>query len=341
MRGSSAISSLAKLASGLIGLTMLTAAAPARAESEHTTLAMPAVTLLFLGEYIAEDLHLWQQQDLDVKVIFIAGIGAMNSVISSSSDFAFASGASVDRAAAHGQKLLTIATLNNQAGQYVVIRKDIADANHFDPSAPLAERAKILKGHTFAMGGVNTIADAYLRVVAKAGGITSDQMTIAAMQPNDFLAAFARGAIDGFSFGPPWPQQVVMNGTGVIVANGAIGEPANISPLSSAILVTRPQFCAEHHSICAKMGHAMLAAVDVIYERPQDALAVLKKRFGTLDEAVLAASLDAVKAMTPRRPITTAQELVNSDRVNIEAGIMKPEDKLASYDELFDNQFIK
>ena len=331
-----------KLLSGLFGLAGLAAiAAPARAEMEHTTLAMPAVTILFLAEYVAEDMQLWPQEDLDVKIVFIAGVGAMNSVISGSSDFSFSSGASIDRAAAHGQKLLTVATLNDQVGQYVVIRKDIADAAHFDATAPLSIRAKILKGHTFAMGGVNSIADAYLRVVAMAGGITADEMTITPMQPDEFLAAYARKTIDGFSFGPPWPQQTIAEGTSVIVANGAAGEPKEISPFASAILVTRPQFCVDHHSICAKMGHSMVEAVNIIETRPEDALAVLKKRFATMDPSVLAASFAAVKTMTPVPPVTSARMLANSDLVNVEAEIIKPEDKLASYDGLFDNQFVQ
>lgn len=313
----------------------------ASAASEQTSLAMPAVTILFLAEYIAEDMHLWQQQDLEVKIISITGIGAMNSVISGSSDFSFSSGASIDRAAAHGQRLLTIATLNNQAGQYVVIRKAVADAAHFDPQAPLAERAKILKGHSFAIGGVNSISDAYLRVVAKAGELKPEDLIVAAMQPNEFLAAFARAAIDGFSFGPPWPQQVLGDGTGTVVADGAIGEPAGTSPLSSAILVTRPDFCSSNLSICTKMGHGIRQAVNIIRDRPQDALAVLERRFPTIDAKVLAASYDAVKSMTPNPPITTTQELVNSDLVNIEAGINKPEDRLPSYDGLFDNRFVQ
>src|ERR1700679_4151922 len=92
-----------------VGLAWLAAAAgPARAEMEHTTLIMPAITIGFLAEYIAADMHFWAQRDIDVKTAFIAGIGSMNAVISGSADFSFSSGASITRAAAHGQRLVTI-----------------------------------------------------------------------------------------------------------------------------------------------------------------------------------------------------------------------------------------
>ncbi len=334
---------LVKLGTSVAAIVALAAlgGAPARAEAEHTSLAMPALTILFLAQYIAEDMQLWQQEDLDVKILNIAGIGAMNAVISGSADFSFSSGASLTRAMAHGQRLLAIASLNNQPGQFVVLRKDVADAGRFDPQAPLSVRAQLMKGGIFAMDGFNSVADAYLRVVAKAGGVSPDQMTETTMAPADFLAAFGRHAISGFSFGPPWPQQVVHQGMGVILSDGSVGEPSGISPLSSAVLVTRPQFCVDHRTICEKMGHAMLQAVDIIYDRPQDARAVLKKRFGNLDDAVLAASYEAVKKMTPRPPITTAEGLANGDNLNVAAGINQPTDKLASYDELLDNQFVK
>ena len=53
-------------------------AGAAHAEMEHTTLAIPGVNVLFLAQYIASDLHLWEKQDLDVKVLAITGIGSMN-----------------------------------------------------------------------------------------------------------------------------------------------------------------------------------------------------------------------------------------------------------------------
>jgi NitT/TauT family transport system substrate-binding protein len=332
--------SLVRLAAA--GLASLVAAAgPARAEMEHATIAMPAVAIAFLAEYIAEDMHLWEKRDVTVKTAFIAGIGSMNAVISGSSDFSFSSGASITRAAAHGQKLVTIASLNNTPGEYVVLRKDLAEAGHFDAKAPLAERARLLKGRRFAIGGVATISDAYLKVVAKEGGLGPADLIVAPMQPPDMLSALARNAVDGFSLGPPWPQTVVARGLGVIVADGVHGEPRQYLPFSSAILVTRPQFCLEHRSICVKMGKGIVDAVNFVYEHREESIALLQKRFATLDPAVLAASFDAVKVMLPRPPVTTVAGLVNADKMNEDAGLMRGEDELSSYDSLFDNQFVQ
>jgi NitT/TauT family transport system substrate-binding protein len=333
---------MGKLLFAIAALAAVTAASsPVRAAREQTSLAIPAYVVLFLAEYVAEDQHLWEQQELEVKVQFIAGVGAMNAVIAGSTDFSMSSGGSLTRAAAHGQTLLAIANMGNQNGQYIVLRKDIADAAHFDPKAPLAERAKLLKGRTIGIDAVQSVVHSIVRVVAKAGGIDPESVIVAPMQPADTLSAFARHAIDGFSAGPPWPQQVVTDGSAVIVSDGAKGEPKEFSPIGSVMVVTRLQFCVEHRSICVKMGHAMKLAADFIHDHPQESLAILQKRYDKVDPAVLKASYEAVREMTPQPPVPEVAQLANAEGMNIAAGFMKPEDKLKSYDALFSAEFAR
>jgi sulfonate transport system substrate-binding protein len=323
------------------GLAALAAAAPARAAAEHTSLAIPAYVVLFLAEYVAEDQHLYEQQGLDVKVQFIAGVGAMNAVIAGSTDFSMSSGGSLTRAAAHGQSLLAIANMGNQNGQYIVLRKDEAEAAHFDPNAPLAERAKILKGKTIGIDAMQSVVHSIVRVVARAGGLDPDSVTVTPMQPADTLSAFARHAIDGFTAGPPWPQQVVTNGTAVVVSDGAKGEPKEFSPIGSVMVVTRPQFCADHRSVCVKMGHVMKLAADFIHEHPKESVAILEKRYPKVEAKVLEASYEAVREMTPQPPVPDAQQLANAENMNIAAGFMNPAQRLKSYAPLFSDQFAR
>ncbi len=336
-----------KLIHALVGIAAMAGAAiaipggAARAQADHTVLTIPAVSLLFLAEYVAEDSHLWEKQGLQVKVLNINGIGSINAVIANSADFSMSSGPSITRAYARGQKLVALATALNQSGQDVVVRKDLADAAHFDPNAPLATRAQVLKGRTIAISAVGAIPDLVLRVVAKSAGITPDQMTITPMQPPEFLAAFARKAIDGFSNTPPFIQQVVLDGTGVVVSDSAKGEPTEFSPVSAALLLTRAGFCTTQRPVCDKMVHGIVEATNIIRTQPADTLAILKARFGTYDEKVLNAAYEMVKAMTPNPPMTTAKELENGDLMNIAAGFMKPEEKLANYNDLVDNDFVK
>jgi ABC-type nitrate/sulfonate/bicarbonate transport system substrate-binding protein len=314
--------------------------AHAQAPVEKATVALPAPVVLFLSIFVAQD-YFWPKEGLDINLINIPGIGSMNAVISGSAEFSLSSGGSITRAAAHGQKLLAIANLNEQSGQFITIRKDIADAAHFDPAAPFAERAKILKGRTIATGGLGSVADAVIRVALRSAGLDSEKdAVIAPMQPPDIMAAFARHSIDGFSLGPPFAQQAVHDGTGVIVLNGVAGDPPGFSPMASALLVTRPETCVQRRSLCEKMGHSIVEAAQFIHEHLPESVAVLKKRFGTLDDAVLTAAAQAVIEMTGTPPSMSDIGMANGDRMNSEAGFLKPEDQVKSYDGLYTNQYL-
>ena len=314
---------------------------PGDAADESTTLAIPAINLGFIARYVAEDEGFWKKQGLDVKIQHIQGIGSMNAVISGSVDFSMSSGPSITRANARGQQLVALATGIDESDEYIVIRKSIADAAHFDPHASLAERGKILEGKTIATGGAGAIPDVVLKVVQKIAGVPRDSVTTTPMQPPEFMAAFDRQSIDGFVSGPPFTQEALIAGTGVLVSDAAAAEPKEYSPVSSALLLAKASFCPAHRSICVKMVHGVVEAAQFIHDHPQETLAILKKNFGNIDDKVLEASYEALKAMTPVPPITTPKSLENADDMNITAGFMTEKDKLPNYAAIIDNEFAK
>jgi NitT/TauT family transport system substrate-binding protein len=326
----------------LAAVVLLALASGARAQTlEKTTIAIPAVSFAFTGDYVAEDAGLYKQNGLDVEIKFLAGNAGFNAMVSGAVDFAFSSGTNLDRAAARGQKMLAIANMNNLPPWDVVIRKSIADAAHFNPEAPLAERVKVLKGRTIVVDGIGSAAHSFLRVLAMAGNVDPDSITVSALQPQEMLAAYQRDHIDGISLGPPWPQTLEQDGGVVVVASGLKGDPAWLTPIGSSTVITRPQFCAEHRSICQKMGRALSAASRFVHERPQEALAILQKRFPNTAQPVVTASFEAMRKAMPPLPSIDAKALENGDRINIEAGFVKPSDRLKTYDDLFTNEYVK
>ncbi len=229
-----------------LGAMTFSAAAPLRAEPlEEATMAFPAVGFPFVAAYVADGLGLWEKHGLKVKTITIAGIGSTNAVISGGAEFAQISGLSLTRAAANGQRLLAIVNTTDKAITEITVRKDIADAAGFDPKAPLAQRAKILKGHTFAIGGINTVVHAYLRIVAIIGGLDPDSIRVAPMAGDNMLAALQTRAIDGMSTVLPWTRK----GT------------------------------VERRSLCEKMGRGNAEAMGVIRTESKRTLAIRRKTF--------------------------------------------------------------
>jgi NitT/TauT family transport system substrate-binding protein len=330
-----------RLVAGLLTLLSLGVASPSRAEDEHALLALPADVMQFLGIYAAQDLGLWKRQALDVKTVLITGIGSFNAVVSGSADFSVSSAASLTRAAAHGQRMLAIANMIDKPVWVLVISKEVAEAAHFDPKAPLATRAKILAAKKISVDGINSVIHGYLKVVAKAGRVDPESITVAPLAPAETLAAFSRHAIDGFVNGPPWPQTVLQEGLAVAVASPLTGDPDWIAPNGSGVIVTRPQLCAEHRSICVKMGRGLAEGARFIHEKPTEALALLKKHFDKVDPAVVERAFQAVVIGTPVPPSMTATVLDNSEHLNIEAGLMAPTDQLKSYDGLFTDEFVR
>ncbi len=327
---------------GVAALAALAAPSVARADKmEETTLVIPAINLAFIDTFIAEDEGLWKKEGLSVEVRHIQGIGATNAVIAGSVDFGFASGPTVTRANARGQKLVALATTIDSNDEYIVLRKEIAEARHFDPAASLAERGKVLKGLTIATGGAGAIPDVVLKVVAMEAGLPRESIRTTTMQPPVFMAAFAHKSIDGFVSGPPFTQVAVLDGTGVIITDPQKGEPKDYSPVASALLLARADFCPAHHSVCVKLVHGITEASRFLHANKKETIAVMKRHFGKYDEKVLEASYEALVTMMPVPPVTTPQELENSDRLSIAAGFLKPSDRLKDYAAIIDNSFAK
>jgi NitT/TauT family transport system substrate-binding protein len=323
----------------------LVAGAPAMAQApppEHSIVSLPAENFGFLPFYIAQDRKIFERQGLDVQKVVLAGVATTNGVISGAADFGFSNGASLTRAAARGQKLLAIAIMSDKAVWAIMMSKKLADAAHFDPQAPLAERAKVFgMAHNFAIDSVNSVGHALTRIIEKIGGVDPESLPVTPLGATEALAAFSRGAIDGFVSNPPWSEQILATGTAVIIANSLTGDPPWMTPFGSGVVITRPEFCAQHRSVCVKMGHSLVLAMAFVHEHPADALAILRARFPQIDPAVTERSFAVIEKSMPAKPEIVEAAIGNSDRLNIEAGFMKPEEKLSSYSDLFTNEYVQ
>jgi sulfonate transport system substrate-binding protein len=325
--------------------TVLLALGPARAQEssapEDAILAYPNVALTFSAAYLAEDLGLFVKHGLRIKPMLIAGPGAANAVIAGSAEFALPSMITLTRAAARGQRLLAIAAFTNRPVVQLILRKDIATDAKFDPAAPLAQRARILRGRTIAVDSINSIIHEYALVVAKRGDVDFNDLRISPMAPASALAAFQARQIDGFAMSMPWPIGPVLDGRATLIASGPDGDPADMMPFVTAGVASKPELCEKRRSLCVKMGRSIADAAAFIHDRPAEALAVLKKRFATVDDNVLAAGFEQIRKATPSPPVVTKAAMELADVFNIEAGLMRPDEKLKSYDGLYTEEFVR
>ena len=108
-----------------------------------------------------------------LKSLVIAGPGATNAVISGSADFALASTVVQTRAAARGQRLLSIANPIDRPVVQIILRKDLVP--NFDPKAPLNDRIRLLRGRTIAVDAIGSILHGYPLHAGEARGLRSER----------------------------------------------------------------------------------------------------------------------------------------------------------------------
>ena len=318
------------------------AAAPARAaDAPQVTLALPSVNISFTALYLAEDLHLWSEQGLEVKTIVIPGVGTNNAVINGSVQFAIGSSDALTRAYTHGQHLQAIGAGVKKTMEWVMIRKEVAEAAHFDPAAPLAERAKILKGRTIAITGVGSLPDAVLRSVAAEAGIHGGDIVTPTMLPPEIMAAWKTKRIEGFSNAMPYAQQVMADGSGVMVSDPTKGEPTKFFPIAASIVTVRADYCPAHAELCTKFMNGMIAGMKIVVTDRDKTMGEMKKRFPAYDDTVLGMAYDALKDAENYPPRVDPKAIENGDRMNIAAGFLKPDEKLKDYQPLIDDSYVK
>ena len=299
--------------SGLIALWVNVTIA--HSQEIEVVVALPAPTLTFSSAFLAEDAGFYKQEGLKVTHRNLVGVASVNAVIAGSADFTIGTGPVFLRAAAQGQRLLAIANLIDRPLVEMVMRKDVAAAAGITEKSPFIERAKALKGKTVAIQGVGSIVHAWQRLATSRAGLDVEKdVRIAPMDPPGMLAGLQTKALDGF---------------------------ATSLPFTYGLVQTKPETCQQQREKCVRIARAYAASNRFIREKPAEALEFLRKRFDKMDPALLAAAWEVVRrahAADIRIPVAG---LANSEKVSLEAKLLKPEDALKSYDGLHTDEFVR
>jgi ABC-type nitrate/sulfonate/bicarbonate transport system substrate-binding protein len=245
------------------------------------------------------------------------------------------------RAAAAGQRLLAIANLIDRPLVEMVLRKDVAEAAGITDKTPFAERAKALKGKTIAIQGVGSIIHAWERLVAHRGGLDVEKdVRIAPMDPPAMLPALMTKQVDGFATSLPFTTEPVLKGSAIMLASGATDAP-DLLPFAYGLLYTKPDTCSKAREKCVRITRALAAANRFILEKPAEALEILKKRFDKMDQTVLVEAWKTVSQAHAKDLRVTVPGLDHSQKVSLEAKLLKLEDALKSFDGLHTDEFVR
>ena len=336
------MSRFAIVVSGLIAALCSRDAAAQPATLTDVTMAVPTFSLAYTLEFLNQDLGLYEKNGLRVKTVQIEGLGTINAVISGSVDFGQPSGASLTRAAAKGQRLLAIVEIIGHPSAQIVLRKELADAAGFDPKAPFEKRATVLKGRKMGVETLNSVLHAFMMIATQRAGIGPDDLHIGIMGgATNLNPGFESKQVDGFVGALPWTLQPVVAGKAVVIASGPDGDPPDLTNLANTIVLTKPDTCEKRKALCVGIGRAFAEAAAYLHAHPQEAAAIVRKRFANLDEKLYSAAFETTRKLTPSPPAPTKEAIENTDTYNVAAGLMKPEEKLASYDGLYTDEYVK
>jgi NitT/TauT family transport system substrate-binding protein len=329
------------IAAAALGLAVGLGPKPGHAQDIEVLVALPAATLTFSAAFIAEDAGFYKKEGLKVSHRTIVGVGSPNAVIAGAADFTIGTGPVFLRAAASGQRLFAIANLIDRPLVELVLRKDVADAAGITDKTPLAERAKALKGKTIGIQGVGSIVHAWERLVVNRGGLDVEKdVRIAPMDPPGMLAGLQTKALDGFATSLPFTTEAVVKGAAVMLASGATDAP-DLLPFAYGLVYTRPDMCSKEREKCVRINRALAAANRLILEKPDEALAILKKRFDKMDQQVLAAAWQTVSKAHVKDLRVTVPGLDHSQKVSIEAKLLEAKNELKSFDGLYTDEFVR
>jgi ABC-type nitrate/sulfonate/bicarbonate transport system substrate-binding protein len=314
------------------------AAAPAHAQEEKASLALPILSVTFTPAYVAKDKGFWAKEGLDVSLHDISGLGATNAMLAGSIDFAVQSGLSFIRGNMRGQKMLAIALMANGVAFEITGRKELLGG--ITMATPIAERAKWLKGRKVAVDAPNTIVHAFLRYIAKKGGVDAEkEITVTPMQPETELAAMKSGAIDAGTWTFPWTYASQRQGD-VLIASGLSDVP-ELLPFGSTDTATRPDFCQKKESVCRKLGRGYAQAHAFIHDHPAEAFEVVRKRLPQIDAGDLKAAFDAMVKTTPKVPTFSEEGLAHAQELMLIGGMIKPDEKMSSFTALYTNKYVQ
>jgi len=330
-------------ASALAAVLGLALAVPATAQPvEETSMTLPALTLGFAPTYIADEMGFWTKRGLKVAMHSITGIGSMNAVLSGSVDFTNSSGPTVIRANVRGQKVLGIGSTYDGLPFELVVRKEVLDAAGVTENSPLDKRVQAIRGKKISLTSPNTIPHGYLRYFARKGGLNPDRdFQIASMAAEAGLAGLKTGAIDGYVQGPPWTVIATHQGLAVRLDSSLRGSMPEMLPFAYNIVAAKPETCEKRPSVCQKLMDGYLEGMIYMNDKPAESLAILQKRMPGGDREVFQEAFDLTRKATPRTTKINEKGLQNAQELSIDALMIKPEEKLAKFDDIFTNKFTK
>jgi ABC-type nitrate/sulfonate/bicarbonate transport system substrate-binding protein len=314
------------------------------AEPSHpkVTFSLPTVSVNYAFAYVADAKGFWKDEGLDVDLISIAGPSSANALLGGRIEFTGASAVTLFAALARGQKPILFANINDTLTMELVVGKALAEQSGLTRASDIMQRIAVLRGKTIAVDAVNSIIHGYLKYVLRKGGIDPEtDVTITPIPAIGVVPALQAKRIDAFVMSAPFTLIPEQTGDGVMWISSPLGDLPELVPTLSTILITRAEFCEKNADSCRRFGAGIKHALAFILDHPEEALALIAPRFKTLDPALLRAAFDRARKSLKRTPTASDEAMAKAQDFAVAAGLLKPQERLASFAGTYTNDYVK
>lgn len=250
-------------------------------------------TLGWAPEWVADSEKLWKKNNLDVQIVINKGDAqTIPAIASGGADFGVATIPAILKAIHLGEPIVMVAAVNSEVSQQFAMSQDFArragitpDMSFSDKMRRVAAMKNVKVGTLDIGGGLQLTFDGLAK---EYGMVINDNYSVSAVAPySSLLLALKRGQVDIGLFGPPYGQQAVIDGYGVMLADIAAGQIPGVKSVLFGAMVTNKKFAQQNPRVVQSVRRALDDAMTEIHASPDKARVAVKARFPSFSDPVL------------------------------------------------------
>jgi ABC-type nitrate/sulfonate/bicarbonate transport system substrate-binding protein len=219
---------------------------------------------------------------------------------------AILNGPEYEQAIADGFPMLLVANLLENDPAELVVKREVVARIAVNMEMPLRSRLR-------AMGNTNigvAVPDrARLYEMFHSAGLDVNQARVRVRKPEELLADFASGAIDGYLTGSPNLEKAMTDLDGVVLGDMAGGEvPKYAKRMVQALAVTRA-YARDHRDVVDGLVRAIGRAEITIRSRPTEAAAAITRALPQASLGRVNRLLEVYTHAVPKTPRVEAERI--------------------------------
>jgi ABC-type nitrate/sulfonate/bicarbonate transport system substrate-binding protein len=288
---------------GLFAAVLALASGVAAQEKKQIVIGTSSSSIPAGAARIAKEMGLFEKHGVDARVTALeTGITATSGLLSGSLDFVTTGPSDVVLAQANGQDIVALTSVYRGFAANIVVSKEKMERAGVTPNSSVADRLKAMNGLTIASTSAGSTFTVGLKGATEGAGA---KVNVTYMSQPAMIAAFQRGAIDGFTVSSPYYVQPIALGTAWMWISGPRGDfPKLNAPINSAVVITRRETAAKDPATAKKVVAVIEDFWKAVAERPADVKVAMKKLWPDLDAATLDAVFEIEKNSFKAKPIT-------------------------------------